>query len=505
MFGLHKDPLGRAEVDRLLADYRLKLLRKLGEKIESAEHSDEIQAAGDEESAAMLVSVALPAERQRIRDLLVLIPIDNESKTQELLLALGELWGIHPGEKIVVFTTYLGSVDSLRAAIDRAFPGAGVEVLKGGDHGAKIAAERRFKRQDGPRVLICTAAGREGINLQFARVLFNHDLPWNPMDLEQRIGRIHRYGQSHTAQVYNVLSSDTIEGQIFLLLEDKLLQIARTLGKVDEFGQVAEDLRSQILGQLSERISYDKLYQDAVRDPKLVRTRQELDVAMENAHTARQVVWELFQDLEGFRLDEYKMMDDGGAGIARLVRYVEESVSQHGGSWRPLSVDTFEVAGITETTRLTQKRETAQADDQLALLGLEHPIVKRLFEQDTSLPADRRGIAATTTGLHFNGSGVLTIWRVVIQNQDGMTTQRVVPIGVDGSGQRRRDLELIASAIRSFGTESLPSLQPEQRSTLLNTELPEIVRRDLAFRGLLSESSSISSRLLAWIEIGTGA
>ena len=133
----------------------------------------------------------------------------------ELLRALGDLWAVHPGEKIVVFTTYLGSVDALKAAIDHRVPEAGVEILKGGDHGAKVAAERRFKRTDGPRVLICTAAGREGINLQFARVLFNHDLPWNPMDLEQRIGRIHRYGQEHTAQVYNLVSADTIEGRIF--------------------------------------------------------------------------------------------------------------------------------------------------------------------------------------------------------------------------------------------------------------------------------------------------
>ena len=499
MFGLPKDPLGRAEVDRLLADYRLKLLRKLGEKIEAAEYTDEIQAVGDEESAAMLVSVALPAERQRIRDLLELIPAGNESKTEELLRALGDLWGIHPGEKIVVFTTYLGSVDSLKSAIDQAFPRAGVEVLKGGDHGAKVAAERRFKKQDGPRVLICTAAGREGINLQFARVLFNHDLPWNPMDLEQRIGRIHRYGQAHTAQVYNVLSSDTIEGQIFLLLEEKLLQIAKTLGKVDQFGQVAEDLRSQILGQLSERISYDKLYQDAVRDPKLVRTRQELDVAMENAHTARQVVWELFQDLDGFRLDDYKVMDDAGAGMARLVQYVKDSVGEHGGSWRSLSADSFELVGIGEATRMTQTREAAQADDQLALLGLEHPIVKRLFEQDISLPAQLRGIVAKSGSL-LNGPGVLTFWRVVIQDQEGMTTQCVVPIAIDNSGQRRRDLEFNASAIRHFSGASIPSLRPEQRSALLHTELPEIVRRDLAFRGNLSDSASISSRLLAWIE-----
>jgi Helicase conserved C-terminal domain len=53
-------------------------------------------------------------------------------------------------------------------------------------HGAKVAAERRFRHKYGPRVPVCTAAGREGINLQFARVLLNFDLPWKPMDMEQR-------------------------------------------------------------------------------------------------------------------------------------------------------------------------------------------------------------------------------------------------------------------------------------------------------------------------------
>ncbi len=150
-------------------------------------------------------------------------------------------------------------------------------MLRGGDHGAKVAAERRFRQKDGPRVLVCTAAGREGINLQFARILFNFDLPWNPMDMEQRIGRIHRYGQNHTAQVYNLVLSDTIEGRIFLLLDEKLTEIARTVGKVDEQGNVAEDLRAQILGQLSERLNYDRLYQEALSDPELKRTQVELE------------------------------------------------------------------------------------------------------------------------------------------------------------------------------------------------------------------------------------
>ena len=151
---------------------------------------------------------------------------------------------------LVVFATYLGSVEMLGAEIEKEYPGKGVTVLKGGDHGAKAAAEKRFKAPDGPRVLICTAVGREGINLQHARVLFNFDLPWNPMDLEQRIGRIHRYGQNHTAQIYNLVLPDTIEGSIFLLLDEKLTEIGRALGKVDERGQIAEDLRTQILGQL---------------------------------------------------------------------------------------------------------------------------------------------------------------------------------------------------------------------------------------------------------------
>jgi hypothetical protein len=226
-----------------------------------------------------------------------------------------------------------------------------------------------------------------------------------------------------------------------------------------------------------------------------------LDVAIENAQTARQVVWELFQDLEGFRLDDYRVMDDAGAGMTRLIRYVQESVSQHGGSWRPLSGDTFEVVGIMDTTRLTQIRETAQADDQLSLLGLEHPIVKRLFEMDTMLPANRRGVLATTSP-PLNGRCVLTIWRVVIQNSEGMTTRRIVPIAVDGLGQRKRDVEISATPIRNLYAESVPLMQPEQRRALLRADLPEIVRRDLAFRGHLSESSTISSRLLAWIEFG---
>jgi len=320
------------------------------------------------------------------------------------------------------------------------------------------------------------------------------------MDVEQRIGRIHRYGQAHTAQVYNLVSADTIEGQIFLLLEEKLLEIAKTLGKVDELGQIAEDLRGQILGQLSERIAYEKLYQDAVRDPKLVRTRQELEVAVENAQTARQVVWELFQDLEGFRLDDYKQMDDGGASMARLRGYLQESVSQKGGVCRPLGPDLFEITGVTDVpARLTPNRELAKADDQLDLLGLEHPIVRRLFEDDRTLPGSDRGFAASA---HFaDHKGLLTVWHVVLQDSEDRTAQRVIPLGIDPAKQRNRGLENAIKSVVNLrpATESL--FAQHERSELLSLILPEILRRDLVHRGQLSDSVTFSSRLLAWIEL----
>jgi len=256
-----------------------------------------------------------------------MFPQRRETKAQKLLDGLGYLWRQNPNEKIVVFATYLGTVDLIAREIDQAYPGQGVVVLRGGDHGAKVAAERRFRQKDGPRVLVCTAAGREGINLQFARILFNFDLPWNPMDVEQRIGRIHRYGQNHTAQVYNLVLSDTIEGRIFLLLDEKLTEIARTLGKVDDKGNIAEDLRAQILGQLSERLNYDRLYQEALSDPELKRTQVELEAALSNSREARQVVFDLFQDLEGFSLDDYKPFSDVSSSLDRLVRFVSAAVA----------------------------------------------------------------------------------------------------------------------------------------------------------------------------------
>ena len=181
-FGLAHDSIGRSEADRVLADLKHRLVKKLDKgdpDLIFDPYASEQSAIHVEEAAAAVVTLHLPEERLRISDLLEIFPSHQETKAQKLLNGLGTLWRQDPSEKIVVFATYLGTVDLIAREINQTFPGQGVVVLRGGDHGAKLAAERKFRKKDGPRVMVCTAAGREGINLQFARILFNFDLPWN--------------------------------------------------------------------------------------------------------------------------------------------------------------------------------------------------------------------------------------------------------------------------------------------------------------------------------------
>ena len=494
-YGLGDDLMARSEADRLLADLKLRLIKRL-QKEESETLDGDCESATSEEDAAALVRLALPEERDRIRELLATFPAATETKVQKLLEALGTIWRQNSTEKVVIFATYLGTVELLGRKIEEAFPGQGVAVLRGGDQGAKVAAENRFRRPDGPRVLVCTAAGREGINLQFSRILFNFDLPWNPMDMEQRIGRIHRYGQKDTAQVYNLVLSDTIEGRIFILLEDKLKEIARTLGKVDENGNVAEDLRTQILGQLSERLSYDRLYQEALSDPELRRTRLELDSALSNASRAREVVFELFQDLNGFRLEDYQPFADISDSLARLRDFLQAAYWDQGKTLRAQTDTIYEwVESNGHTTALlTTDRDLARQREDLSLLGLDHPLVEAARQRWTQLPPENLSLAVAGTE-----KGVLTWWKVDLQGNQNETRTLVVALACNAQGQRMPAWERQGLSWLDQPPTPQRLTGPERQTTL--EALEPMLHRELEHKGLLAESKGFSTRLLAWVEV----
>jgi len=500
-YAVAADRMGSIEVDTILTDLKRRLLKKMNDDElaeASSEYAHEVSMRAAEDAVAMSVDLALPEERQRIRHLLDRFPGQTETKVEKLLTALGTLWRQDPNEKVVIFATYLGSVEMLGHAIAQAYPSQGVVVLKGGDHGSKAAAEKRFKQSDGPKVMICTAAGREGINLQHARILFNFDLPWNPMDLEQRIGRIHRYGQRHTAQVYNLVLSDTIEGRIFLLLDDKLKEIAKAVGKVDEHGEVAEDLRSQILGQLSERLNYETLYAQALGDPELKRTRLELEAAVSNASEARQVVFELFQDLDRFSLEDYQPLADVEEGMSRLVSFMREAAALDGSNWQVIGPARFRLAPAEqqlECVDFTVSREDAQENAQIGLLGLDHPVVDALLRRYRGSEAADLGIRVVSPD---ERSGCVALWHVAAQGEHGETRTHIVPLALGNDGKRIPTWERSLDQLFNAPPSSEPPRAPESDQLAL---CDAALHRELRHRQLVSEKCSYASQLIGWIEV----
>lgn len=169
-------------------------------------------------------------------------------KVVELIHKIGD-------EKIIIFTEYRATQYYLEWYLKQ-HNISSVPFRGGFKAGKKDWMKQLFKNQ--VQVLIATEAGGEGINLQFCSHLINYDLPWNPMRLEQRIGRIHRYGQKNDVHIYNLAITGTIEEHIMNLLYEKLGLFEQVIGELDDI--LAElqitDLEVEIQDILSESTSY---------------------------------------------------------------------------------------------------------------------------------------------------------------------------------------------------------------------------------------------------------
>lgn len=164
----------------------------------------------------------------------------EEKKFQELQELLKSNGVLENGEKLVIFTEHK---DTLLYLEERLTKSGGYKVAT--IHGGKLVDERReaqwaFAKPD-TQILIATDAAGEGINLQFCRLLINWDIPWNPNRLEQRMGRIHRYGQKQDVLVFNMVASNTKEGKVLERLLTKLDIIREAMGD-DRVYDVIQDV-----------------------------------------------------------------------------------------------------------------------------------------------------------------------------------------------------------------------------------------------------------------------
>lgn len=144
-------------------------------------------------------------------------------KLVELIQQIGD-------EKVIVFTEYRATQFYLQWYLHQ-HQITSVAFRGGLKRGRKQWITELFEKNT--QVLIATEAGGEGLNLQFCRYIINYDLPWNPMRLEQRIGRIHRYGQKQDVHIYNFAIKNTLEEHIMKLLYEKIEVFERVIGKLD--------------------------------------------------------------------------------------------------------------------------------------------------------------------------------------------------------------------------------------------------------------------------------
>ncbi len=142
--------------------------------------------------------------------------------------------------------------------------------------GSRIYAEREFRET--AQVLVATEAAGEGINLQFCWLMINFDIPWNPVRLEQRVGRIHRYGQEKNCLVFNFVAQNTREGRVLQMLIERLKEIREDLGSDQVFDVVGEVFPSNLLEKLfremyARQVNEHQIQHRIVRDVSPERFR----------------------------------------------------------------------------------------------------------------------------------------------------------------------------------------------------------------------------------------
>lgn len=164
----------------------------------------------------------------------------EEKKFQELQELLKSNGVLENGEKLVIFTEHKDTLLYLEERLTKS-GGYNVATIHGGKNvDDRRAAQWAFAKPD-TQILIATDAAGEGINLQFCRLLINWDIPWNPNRLEQRMGRIHRYGQKQDVLVFNMVASNTKEGKVLERLLTKLDIIREGMGD-DRVYDVIQDV-----------------------------------------------------------------------------------------------------------------------------------------------------------------------------------------------------------------------------------------------------------------------
>jgi superfamily II DNA or RNA helicase len=328
-----------------------------------------------------------------------------------------------PDVKLLVFTEFVPTQHMLAEFLTER--GISVVCLNG-----SMSMEERQQVQGAFakdfRILISTDAGGEGLNLQFCHIVVNFDIPWNPMRLEQRIGRVDRIGQKSVVRAVNFLFADSVEFRVRDVLEAKLAVI------LEEFGV---DKTSDVFDSAEAANMFDNLYVDALLHPdriaeSVAQVAETIKARAGEAHSKNTML------TTGDALSPDEARNTLNQPLADWVeRMTENYLDAFGGKYES-ELDCLKIQwpGESQMRRYALPTRTGTPPPKAELLRLDHPnvrgILSRLPRFVSGMPIPSIRFASLPSGI----AGLWSLWEICIVTQDRQR-RRMLPLFVHEDGR----------------------------------------------------------------------
>lgn len=320
----------------------------------------------------------------------------------------------NPELKYLIFTEFVPTQTMLRDFLEQ--HGFSVVCLNGSmDLEERRRVQRHFAEK--VRILVSTDAGGEGLNLQFAHIIINYDLPWNPMRIEQRIGRVDRIGQNLPVKAFNLIFEDSVELRVQEVLEEKLATI------LDEFGV---DKTQDVLDSAESGAVFERLYAQAILNPS--------DIEKNIDQLIQEVRDQAKEEIAGRSYYGETVLDPTLAqqlSSHPLPFWVERMVTAYlrcggGKVERDLFSYTLEWPDGTRMERVSFQSRDAQ-DKGLQHVSLEDARIRRLVQQLPRVVAAEPIPCVRFASLPTEVVGYWSLWRIALDDQS-LRDVRIIPI-----------------------------------------------------------------------------
>lgn len=392
---------------------------------------------------------------------------ENDLKVQTLQdHIIAPLLAKQAHKKVLIFTEFRGTQDHLQQALGRQYGSHKVGLI----HGGQKVREREqiidaFCNGE-LQFLISTEAGGEGLNLQKnCHVMVNYDLPWNPMRMVQRIGRLYRYGQTERVLSFNLCDRTTVDARVVDLMYRRLDQVVRDMSGVsDEFD---EQLHLEIMGHMANLDDVATIINEASIQG-VERTTERINEAIERAKQAQHLQGSLLEHAQGFDANalqqSYKLDRRHLWSFVRGmldVHHCEVIQETHKGQvveYRLSEAIVQQLGWSRQRIRLTVDRQLARRAMDITLLDINHPLLVLLFD----MAQRHEHEAYHTTVLNHQHRGTLVVGQLRWQNEFGQLQFEEVELLWQEEGQWSNNPEFLAQWL-------LEPVQPAETETTLTT------------------------------------